>query len=166
MNQLFADGGVIRKNPSIFGGTFAYRIVQDGEVILEHSGIIRPAAARVPKITNNQAEMCAVVAGLLALQPDWIGTVYSDSSITLGRVFEGYRWGGIPQWLHVKFRAARLRLVNWMAIDHVLLSGHPTKAQLVIGLGKGGRQVSEHQVWCDLACKKVAKEFLAYNILS
>ena len=49
---------------------------------------------------------------------------------------------------------------NWEQIRYVLLSGHPTKAQLALGIGKGGRPVSEHNVWCDHECGRRAKGFM------
>lgn len=43
----------------------------------------------------------------------------------------------------------------------VLLQGHPTKADLACGIGKKRNlPVSIHNVWCDEACGKAAREFL------
>lgn len=159
MNELYADGGVIGKNPSNVGGTWAFRVVGDGVVVSERCGLIRPADAKLPMITNNLTEMLALVRGLLKVSelPKWTGTVYSDSQITLGRVFEGWKWNNIPDWLHKEYQQARKQLLCWDQINHVLLSGHPTKVQLEAGIGKGNRPVSEHNVWCDRACGQVAK---------
>lgn len=163
MNALYADGGVIKKNPSTVGGTWAFRITSAGVVVAEHSGIITPADARVPAVTNNLTEMLALVRGLQALgktNSKWTGTVYSDSQITLGRAFEGWKWTGIPSWLMGEYQYARKRLVNWDQIGHVLLSGHPTRDQIEQGIGKGGRPVSIHNQWCDKACGIAAKNYL------
>jgi ribonuclease HI len=160
--ELFADGGVIKKNPSTIGGTWAFRIVLNGVVRCERSGVITPAEAQLPAITNNLTEMIAVVQGLkqLTLTPQFCGTVYSDSQITLGRVFEGWKWTGIPTWLHLQFQRAREGLKRWDQIQHVLLAGHPTRAQLEAGIGRHGYPVSEHNVWCDKACTQAALEYL------
>ena len=160
MNQLFADGGVININPSPIGGTWAYRILADGVVVCEVSGVITPGQAKLPTISNNLTEMCALVAGLRALPSDWIGTVYSDSQVSLGRVFLDWKWNNIPAWLHAKYQEGQKRLVNWEKIQWVLLDGHPTRAHLAAGIGKRGHPVSEHNKWCDQACQKEAARFV------
>jgi ribonuclease HI len=165
MNALFADGGVISKNPSSIGGTWAFRIISKDVVVCERSGVITPLQADLPTITNNLTEMLALVRGLqtLCLTPKWTGVIYSDSQITLGRVFEGWKWTGIPAWLHKEYQSARSGLLCWDEIQHVLLSGHPTKAQLEAGTGSGGRPVSIHNVWCDKACGEEAKKFMEFH---
>jgi ribonuclease HI len=159
-NALFADGGVIGANPSGIGGTWAYCIVTNGERVNEKSGTITPYEAGLPAITNNLTEMLALVRGLQALPVSWTGTVYSDSQITLGRVFQGWKWKNIPLWLHHEYQQARACLVSWDKIKWALLQGHPTKAELAAGVGSRGYPVSEHNVWCDKACGLRAAEFL------
>lgn len=161
MHQLFADGGVININPSPIGGTWAYRILADDLVVCEKSGVITPAQAKLPAISNNLTEMCALVAGLRALPADWQGTVYSDSQVTLGRVFMEWKWNNVPDWLHKKFQDAQSRLIHWKDIQYILLDGHPTRAQLEAGTGKRGHPVSPHNVWCDQACGLAAQQFLS-----
>lgn len=159
MNELYCDGGVIGHNPSEIGGTFAYRILRNGEVVCEKSLVITPKQAKLPAITNNLTEMCALVAGLGQLPDNWQGMIYSDSMVTLGRVFEGWKWNNIPDWLHIKFQVERNRLINWNLITYTLLDGHPTKEQLESGKGKRGHPVSLHNVWCDHACQEQAARF-------
>lgn len=165
-NALFADGGVIGANPSGIGGTWAWRwvreslVVCDGLLVTQDSGVITPRQADLPSITNNLTEMLALVRGLQALSISWTGTVYSDSQITLGRVFQGWKWKNIPLWLHHEYQQARARLVSWEKIKWVLLQGHPTRAELAAGVGSRGYPVSEHNVWCDKACGESAAEFL------
>jgi ribonuclease HI len=159
-NKLYADGGVITHNPSEIGGTWAYRILKDGLVTCEFSGILTPKQAKMVTVSNNLTEMCAVIAGLRALPDDWTGTIYSDSQITLGRLFMSWKWNEIPQWLHDMYKDAQKRLVNWERLTWVLLDGHPTKAHLAAGLGKRGHPVSEHNKWCDQACTAAAKHYL------
>jgi ribonuclease HI len=160
MNAIYCDGGVIRVNPSPIGGTWAVRFVRDGEVIAERSGVITPIRPGLPAITNNLTELLAVVSGLSKLPWTWTGTVYSDSQVTLGRVFDGWKWAGVPDWLRHDYERERIRLANWDQITHVLLDGHPTKAQLLAGIGRHGYPVSEHNVWCDRECGKRAAEYM------
>jgi ribonuclease HI len=159
-NQLYVDGGVVLKNPSPIGGTYAYRLLKDGVVVSE-GGFFRSAKdcavnAEAGPVTNNITEMMALVKGLQKLPDDWDGTIYSDSMITLGRAFLGWKWKSVPLWLRVMFETEVKRLVNWERLGHALLSGHPTKAQLASGIGKHGLPVSEHNVWCDQACTEAA----------
>lgn len=163
MNQLFCDGGVIRKNPSTIGGMWAFRLLEDNEVIREHASIVFPAHIGLDAVSNNLTEMLALINGLEALPRDWKGTIYSDSQVTLGRAFMGWKWNGIPEPIKERFRLARLRLVYWDTeeISYVLLAGHPTRAQLAAGTGHSGLPVNIHNIWCDKACNMLAEQFLA-----
>lgn len=159
-NKLFTDAGVALKNPSTIGGMWAYRLLQDGLVVAQASGFIE--AKHFPgAVTNNQTEMLALVRGLEALPPDWVGTIYSDSQITLGRAFLGWKWDNIPTWLYNRFGQQRARLENWWpTIQYVLLDGHPTRAQLKAGIGKRGHPVDVNNKWCDEACTQAAQDYL------
>lgn len=158
-SALYVDGGVIGKNPSSVGGSWAARFIAGERVYLEKSDLIF-ATPDMPTISNNLTEMLALVSGLSFLPPKWTGTVYSDSLITLGRAFLGWKWSAIPPWLFKKFGQERKRLVNWEKIDHVLLAGHPTRAQLAEGIGRNGYPVSEHNVWCDHECSRIARAYM------
>jgi len=149
---LFVDGGVVSRNPSTIGGTMAWRHIVNRQVTAQGTAIITPADAELPAITNNLTEMLALVIGFEELPGDWIGTVCSDSQVTLGRAFMGWRWKNVPMWLVHRFQEQRARLVHYEQIKFILLDGHPTKAQLLSGVGKRGHPVSEHNVWCDEAC--------------
>jgi len=121
----YADGGVIGRNPSQIGGTFAWcHIDANNRQVASYSGVITPVEAALPAITNNLTEMLALVAGLEALPLHWRGTVYS----------------------------AALQHIDRPHCTYVLLDGHPTQAQLAAGKGKRGALVSEWNVWCDKAC--------------
>lgn len=156
---LFVDGGVIGHNPSEIGGTMAWRRVEYGSVLKQGSAIITPSGARLPVITNNLTEMLALIMGFEELPESWIGTVCSDSMVTLGRVFMGWKWKNIPTWIHRRYQYERRRLKYFEQFNYVLLDGHPTKAQLELGFGKRGHPVSEHNVWCDEACGLKAQFF-------
>lgn len=158
---LYVDGGVIGHNPSTIGGTMAWRRVINRQVSSQGVAIITPDGAKLPAITNNLTEMLALVNGLESLPEHWIGTVCSDSQVTLGRAFMGWKWKNIPMWLHHEFQFHRKRLVNYEKFKYVLLDGHPTRAQLLSGVGKRGHPVSEHNVWCDQACGLKAQAFAA-----
>ncbi len=158
--SLYADGGVIGKNPSTIGGTWAFRILNEcGTPICERSGAITPAECYLPAVTNNLTEMLAVVSGLRIFPSNWRGVIYSDSQITLGRLFGSWKWTGIPPWLHKQFAAEARRLVYWTQIKYILLQGHPTAAELEAGVGHTGRPVSEHNQWCDRECGRIAKQY-------
>lgn len=158
MNALYCDGGVIGRNPSPLGGTWAWCLVEDGQRMHHDRGIIHAGAYRLPLITNNVTEMFALLRGFKELPDGWSGTVYSDSKITLGRVFGHYADRGLPygwQW------AAWDEVRRLGKVTAVLLDGHPTKAQLAVGKGKRGGPVSEWNVFCDRECARLAKEFQA-----
>jgi ribonuclease HI len=157
-HHLYCDGGVVQVNPSPIGGTWAARLVEDGQVKRMQGGIITPAQAQMPTISNNLTEMLALVRGLALLPEDWRGTVFSDSQITLGRAFLGWKWTNTPAWLYEEFGKQTTRLVHWDQIHYVLLAGHPTRAQLAAGIGRHGYPVSEHNVWCDKMCQSLADQ--------
>jgi ribonuclease HI len=154
---LYADGGVILKNPSIFGGTWAWTAVDEYDERVTRAGGVVPATPSRP-ITNNQMEQIAIVLALEAMPEGWSGTVCSDSRIALGRVFEGWSGRNIPNNLA---KRSALALVRLGRVDFVNLQGHPTKEDLCRGVGaKRGLPVSKHNVWCDKECGRQAKMFL------
>jgi ribonuclease HI len=159
ISALYCDGGVIASNPSEIGGTYAFCIVFEDGSSIQKSFAISKADMGGP-VTNNQTEMLALLEGLKDLPDDFAGTIYSDSQITLGRVFLGWKRKNIPGFMHKMFQEQRARLTCWNEIKHVLLAGHPTKAQLQAGIGKHGYPVSEYNVWCDEACQRIGQVFL------
>lgn len=161
---LYADGGVIFKNPSPYGGTWAFCLVKDNEIISSGSGIILPSEFGGKPVTNNVSEMYAVIKGLESLPENWSGIVYSDSQVTLGRVFGVFKsFDGIPHSLRIALYNAKGRLSNKHKIGHILVAGHPTKKELASGTGKNGNIVSRFNVWCDKECTRLSKEFLERN---
>lgn len=153
---LYSDGGVILKNPSNIGGTWAWcGVDRNGNRIIGKSGSI-PANGR--EISNNHTEQIAITLALEAMEDGWSGIVYSDSMVALGRVFKNWREKNLPANISERSKAAVKRLG---AIETVLLQGHPTKADLESGIGKKRNlPVSIHNVWCDKACNLEAKKFL------
>ncbi len=161
ITELYVDGGVIASNPSAIGGTYAVRLIYDDGQVYGYSGVLSARNMETGGlVTNNQTEMLALLHGLSSLPDDWQGTIYSDSAVTLGRAFQGWKWTNIPEWMHEKYRKQRRNLIYWDQIKWVLLDGHPTRAQLIAGIGKRGHPVSEHNVWCDHACTEAGQRFL------
>jgi ribonuclease HI len=157
-NSLFTDGGVILKNTSPIGGTWAWcRTDALGQQVFQESG----TKIFEPLTTNNQTELFAVVRAFEALPCDWVGTVHTDSAITLGRVHLSYKWTNIPKWMHKRYQQAVQRLTHFADFKYVLLKGHPTNVDLRNGQTKFGVPVSWHNVWCDRACKQAGEKFLA-----
>lgn len=157
VTAIYADGGVIMKNPSAIGGTWAWCGVNAlNNRIIEKYGAI-PAPPSRP-VTNNHTEQIAITMALESMPDNWSGTVYSDSQTAIGRVFYGWKESNLPRNISERSKAALSRMGE---IKTVLLQGHPTKADLERGIGKKRNlPVSPHNVWCDKACGLASKEFL------
>ena len=152
---LYTDGGVIQVNPSPFGGTWAWTVVEHGQRIRQDSGVLLPTAD-YPAITNNVTELYALVAGIESLPVDWVGIVFSDSWVSLQRLFLGAKLKNVPEWLVERLQVIR-QSGRLSQMAYVLLDGHPTQAQLLAGKGKRGGPVSEFNVWCDEECGRVGR---------
>lgn len=158
--HVFADGGVIGRNPSAIGGTYAWCHVANHARIASGSGVIRPGDLGVAGITNNISELYALCAGLIALPRLWTGAVCSDSKISLGRLFWQWKLNNVPLPLLDMMKRA-LRNIDAPGCQPVLHDGHPTRIQLRAGRGKRGNPVSVHNVWCDHECTKEAERIKA-----
>lgn len=160
VTSLYADGGVIGRNPSAVGGTWAWvQVNADGEHVRTGSGIVTPIFHGLDLITNNLTELLAAVLGLESLPTGWVGTVYTDSQVTLYRITrDKTKWAGIPAVLVERTQAARKPLGAYTV---VLLGGHPTKAELAAGVRRDGFPCSPHNVWCDKACGVEGRNYLA-----
>ena len=160
MNGLYVDGGVIGRNPSELGGTWACCYVENDAIVWSRSGVLTPFEAYVKEVTNNQSEMYAILMGVLALPHEYNGKVFSDSLITIGRVSMGWKWKNIPAWGHELYKFARSHLTRFEEIKFIHLDGHPTKEQLETGRGKRGNLVSKWNVWCDEECTSEGLDWL------
>lgn len=157
---LYADGGLIGAgNPNRLGGTWAYALVDSAGARVRTAAGVLTAQANGQPVTNNVSELYALVAGLEALPARWCGTVYSDSWVSLQRVFLAAPLKGVPPWLVFRLQALQ-RAGRVKDVGHVLLDGHPTQAQLAAGVGKRGKPVSEQNVWCDAACTAQARAYM------
>jgi ribonuclease HI len=147
---IFADGGCVERNPSPIAGTWAWcHVSEEDERCRQESGLEPAAEWPGGMVTNNQMEFVALVRAIEALPSGWTGTVHSDSKVSLGRLFRGWKLTGIPP---VWRQRGSLALGRIGQVTVVLLDGHPTRAQLLAGRGKRGNPVSPHNVWCDRAC--------------
>lgn len=173
IKALYTDGGLLSGNPSDIGGMWAWCGVDtiderplvkgklpggvnvEQEIVAHESGIVL-AKPHFP-ITNNVAEMMAAIKALEATPVGWSGILYSDSEVTLGRLFRRNALNGLPS--NVVQRLMRV-LQRMGDVKGILLQGHPTKQDLRDGFGKKrGYPVSKHNVWCDLECNRLAGEF-------
>lgn len=147
ITHVYTDGGVVGRNPSDFGGTWAFVAVDSNDQeVFRSSGFHKTQGQAT---TNNHTELIAVIEALEAMPEGWTGTIVSDSQITLGRVFSGWRMKNVPEEYVERLRVAKERLGK-ISGKHV--DGHPTKAQLESGLGKRNNSVSKWNVLADQLC--------------
>ena len=158
VKAVYADGGLIKSNPSPYGGTWATCHVDDyGVRVWEDKGILLPARWNGMQLENNQSEFFALLQGIKALPDGWRGWAYSDNQNTIRRFRDPYgSMNGIPKAWVMELREERRRLGE---ISFVLLSGHPSKKALKEGIGRGGRPVSAFNVWCDKQCQELGRSW-------
>jgi ribonuclease HI len=154
--SVYADGGVIGKNPSPIGGTWAYILVDSDRLKVDSgSGVVRPADVGLPAIENNLTELLACLQAMERLPDGWAGVIHTDSQVTVFRLRgKNPKLNGIPEAMRERLRLARGRLGTY---SMVLLDGHPTRAHLKAGVGKRGKPVSLWNVECDRECSRLAR---------
>jgi hypothetical protein len=131
-------------------------VTAGGVRIIERGGVV--VAPENRPITNNHTEFIAATLALEAMPEGWSGKLCSDSQITLGRLFENWKIKNLPKNVYVRGLAALEKLGT---VEPILLQGHPTKADLLRGIGaKRGYPVSIFNVWCDEECGRQAKAYL------
>lgn len=168
IEAIYSDAGCVGPNPSPHAITWAWcHVNAAGERINQGSGIITPRISvrldgrRMQFLSSNVGEYAALARAIRATPEGWSGTVFCDSRITLGRFFWDWENNGIPDgWVH---HALNELVAKRGILFPVLLDGHPTRKQLAAGHGKRGNFVSEHNVWCDKECGRLAKEFRLQN---
>lgn len=150
-SEIYADGGVIGKNPSSHGGTWCFLWAGGGgEVLRLHSGLVTPADLGVARVTNNHTELLAALKALESVPRGWAGTLYTDSVVTLHRVTSGSKFDGVPQWL--RLRVLEVRRARRYRVMHV--KGHTTEEQRINGVGH------TLNVMCDRECSRLARVLL------
>lgn len=158
---VYGDGGLIRSNPSPVGGMWAWcHVDAAGWRIREESGVIVPsdvADVSPEGVTNHHSETLALLLGLEALPDGWAGTVYSDSANALRVFFAEGKVNKFPLAWQQRIGAVLRRMGQ---MGHVRLDGHPTRAQLRLGIGKRGGPVSEHNVRVDKLCTEAGKRHM------
>ena len=169
VTHVYADGGCILANPSPHGGTWAYvHVAADGSAerkVRAMSGIV-PARKFGGPVTNNAMEFMAVLKALEALPDGWIGTVLTDSQVTITRwTGEGGRFTGIPvSWIE-RMVAVKRRLGGTFWVQ---LAGHPTAEELrrgyrlkelPDGTTRAAGATSKWQVACDERCAALSLRY-------
>lgn len=145
ITDLYIASGLIGSNPSAIGATYATRLVHHTGMCFDRSDVL--AVWKIEfggVVTNNQAEMYAMLEGLRRLPEEFRGTIYSRSQVTLLRVFGNYQWKDIPSWMHMVYQVNRKRLINWSEIKYVLADGH-----------------NEHIKALKKACREAGEGFMA-----
>lgn len=195
MLNLYADGGCIGRNDagggSKIGGTWAWRLVRPGDGVMAASGGARVLLEQIQnwpdappsvqpwtatsRVSNNHMELQAVIEGMRRVfywfavlnNPVEPVHIYSDSGVTLGRLFHNWGWKNIPE----EMKGQALLLVKQLPIEgHTLLAGHPNKKDLARGYkvkvsSKGVERqvpVSEHNEWCDHECRRQGNIAMKY----
>lgn len=152
--EIFCDGGVVGPNPSQLGGVWAFCWVDEkGNRIKEVSGVVSPDQVGLPTITNNLTELLAVLFAIQSISRDWSGNIHTDSRVTYLRFTSSWKFNGIPAPVRRAVVYLKQKPHNWRM---VLIAGHPTQADLEKGF-KGDYPVSEHNVWADMECNRLAK---------
>jgi ribonuclease HI len=161
--EIYCDGGVIARNPSEVGGTWAWCLVVDDTMKLYRSGVIVPVAGTV--ITNNMSELYAAIMAIETLPRGWDGTIRSDSRVTIGRISRGWNLRNVPEDLARLVDAVRTRLADEADLGFAtfeLVQGHPSREDLARGVGrKRNLPVSKWNVWCDRECNRVGAQYVA-----
>ena len=153
-DEIYTDGGVISKNPSPIGGTWAWCWVRKGKCVYYKSGVILAHEYRT--ISNNFTELVAAVKAIESVPRDWNGVLYTDSAVTKARMTTGTRFEGVPN--ELRLNVLKLRRGRKWTVQ--LVAGHPTKKHLREG-HKNGAPVSKHNVFCDYLCGSRAREVIS-----
>lgn len=148
VTKIYVDGGIVGRNPSSFGGTWAFVATDENdEEVFSKSGFHKTEDRDT---TNNHTELIAAIHAMEAMSEGWEGSLVSDSQITLGRIFLGWKMKNIPEEYVLRLQLAKNRLGK---LKGVHVSGHPTKLELEEGKTKNGTLVSRWNKKCDDLCK-------------
>lgn len=152
--KIYCDGGVIGRNPSTVGGTWAYVLLEKDVELYKASGSITPADIGLPVVTNNVTELFAAVKALEMVPDKWSGHLITDSQVTLRRLMaKRPSLKGVPKCLVDMLWTQRNRAGRLFV---QLVKGHPTIAQLAAQPHK----YSRWNVLCDKMCGVAARRHL------
>lgn len=167
ISKAFCDGGVVLRNPSLLGGTWACVVSFDSGRDHERSGVVLPEDYQVESITNNFTELLAAIKALElvlafygeAESPLRPLTLFTDSQVTQRRLLNPKaKFAGIPPKMRKRVHSLVGELHGRLQVE--LLDGHPTKLHLLRGTGKRGHPVHHLQARCDELCGIESKNFL------
>lgn len=100
-------------------------------------------------VENNITETIAILLALETLPLGWTGTLYGDNLNSIRRAREPRK---IKKVVPSFIREAMVAACDKVAVQYVLLGGHPTKQELIDGRRKDGAMVSKWNVMADKLC--------------
>ena len=160
--RIYTDGGVVKKNPSVLAGTWAWCWVDSlGKRTCWQSGVIEADERYPDGISNNITELAAALLALESAPAGWSGCLCTDSEITARRIRLARSGSTLSSSVPMQLQ----RRLSW-AINQVgnfsiqRLAGHPNQQELAAGCKRNGDPVSEHNVFCDVQCTKEAKAWV------
>lgn len=126
--KVYTDGGVIGRNPSSHGFTWAAVLLDSDSEHVVMSGVVTPRDVGLTSVENNMAETVAIVMALEALPAGWSGTIYTDNLNSLRRadtkrLGKGSRFNAS---LSGRFYEAVRRCPD---VSYRLVIGHPTRKE-------------------------------------
>lgn len=159
--SLWTDGGLLSRNPSKIGGTWAWvRVNEKLEIENQSSGILLPkhlnTEARVyTEVTNSHSEITAIYRGLRELPDDWIGEIVTDSKLCISwltqkdRLGERLVWKNCPDWLQERVIQEQNRIYG---------SGGHLKYRHVDGHQNDSID-HRFNILCDDMCRKEGEDY-------
>ncbi len=162
--KLFTDGGTVKKNPSLLGGTWAWCLVSGDEVVTQASGVVTPDDFESVVVTSNDAELFAAIRGLQFMgkefQGGWEGEWWTDSKVTLYRLSTS-DIGRVPAWAQRQAAILRKRR-TWTT---VLCAGHSTRNEILLGYRERNKlPCSVWNTYVDEMCQQAAWDFLGGGV--
>lgn len=176
IKEVYCDGGLISRNPSHIGGSWAFVAVDENRHFLYSCADVivfnKEQRQKGIFITNNTTETIAICKALEYLPYGWEGTIVSDSECALTRLVGNPKFQGCPGNVINRFKQARERLGRLSIIQ---VSGHPDdkdlqgvngychKTGLPLGrkIDKNGNPfpVSMWNEYCDILCGEVMEPY-------
>lgn len=172
IREIYCDGGLMKENPSLIGGSWAWVGVDENRrLLIARADVVLVTPGGI--ISNNTVETMAIVKALQAMPDDWDGTIISDSDCALTRTFGNPPFSGCPRNVKEALQDEVLRMGD-MSMIHV--HGHPNQDDLdgvngfceKTGLPLGHKTdkngnllpVSMWNKYADSLCRTVMSEYL------